>query len=332
MYYDYQAILERDIGKHSTLRFALFGSDDALALLNTNTSSSEPELAGSLSTHTGFWRAQALYKNRISDDTELRVVGAFGRDAISFSAGNLYFNLVDYPITGRAELSQKLDPWLTMNVGLDMIEEPFTASAHLPPFPKPGQPPAGPFSAQVPLTTSVSGSVYQPAVYVEWEATPWRGARIVPGIRLDYTKDTGSWDLDPRIVVRQDVATAPRTTLKGGVGIFSQPPQPQETNPVFGTPGLTDQRAIHYDVGVEHEFTRNIDASLEGFYKQLDYLVTDGRRQRRDAASSTAPRRSSATSRTRASSGGSRTRSRGACGATRRGCRSCSPSSTRRTS
>ncbi len=276
VYYDYQAILQRDLSKHSTLRFALFGSDDKLALLNSSASSSEPELSGSLSTHTGFWRAQALYKNRFSDDTEFRIVGAIGRDVISFSAGNLNFNLVDYPVTGRVELSQKLDKTLTMNVGLDMLEEPFTASAHLPPFPKPGQPPVGPFSGQVPLTTQVTGALYQPAMYAEWEATPWRGSRIVPGIRLDYNKDTGSWDLDPRIVVRQDITTSPRTTLKGGVGIFSEPPQAQETNAVFGTPGLTDQRAYHYDIGVEHEFTKNIDASLEGFYKQLDYLVAPG--------------------------------------------------------
>ncbi len=163
-----------------------------------------------------------------------------------------------------------------MNVGLDLLESPYSATAHLPPFPKPGQPPTGPFSAQMPLTTQVSGAVHQPAMYVEWEATPWRGARIVPGIRLDYTKDTGSWDLDPRLVVRQDVTTNPRTTLKGGIGLFSQPPQAQETNTVFGTPGLTDQRAIHYDVGVEREFTRNIDVTVDAFYKQLDYLVTDG--------------------------------------------------------
>jgi TonB family protein len=276
VYYDYQAILERDLSSRSSLRFALFGSDDALALLNPNTSSSEPELAGSLSTHTGFWRAQALYKNRFSDDTEFRIVGAIGRDAISFSAGTLNFNLVDYPVSGRVELSQKLGKQLTMNVGLDLLESPYSATAHLPPFPKPGQPPTGPFSSQVPLTTQVSGVVNQPAMYVEWEATPWRGARIVPGIRLDYTRDTGSWDLDPRVVVRQDVTTNPRTTLKGGIGLFSQPPQAQETNAVFGTPGLTDQRAYHYDVGVEREFTRNIDVSVDAFYKQLDYLVTDG--------------------------------------------------------
>jgi hypothetical protein len=113
-------------------------------------------------------------------------------------------------------------------------------------------------------------------MYVEWEATPWKGARIVPGIRLDYTKDTRSWDLDPRITIRQDVTTSPRTTIKAGVGVFSQPPMPQQTNATFGTRGLVDERAYHYDLGVEREITSHIDASVEGFYKQEDYLVTAG--------------------------------------------------------
>jgi hypothetical protein len=57
------------------------------------------------------------------------------------------------------------------------------------------------------------------------------------------------------------------------VGVFSQPPQPQETNAVFGMPGLVSNRSIHYDLGIEREFTRQIEASFEGFYKQLDNLV-----------------------------------------------------------
>ncbi len=275
VYYDYQAILERDLDAHSTLRFAVFGSDDALKLLDQAASSSEPVLSA-VDSHTGFWRIQAIYKNRISDTTELRAVAAFGRDNLSFSTGNIFFDLTDYPITGRLEVAQKLNQWLTMNVGFDVIEEPYTANAQLPPLPKPGQPPSGPFSTMQTLSTSVNSAITEPALYAEWEATPWKGTRIVPGIRFDYTRDTGSFDVDPRLTVRQDIMDSPRTTLKGGIGVFSEPPQPQQTNNVFGTPGLVDQRAFHYDLGVEHEFTTNIDASLEGFYKQEDYLVNQG--------------------------------------------------------
>jgi|HubBroStandDraft_6_1064221.scaffolds.fasta_scaffold58616_2 TonB family protein len=273
VYYDYQAMLERDLTKRSSLRLLLLGSDDRLALLLTTPSSGAPTLTGTVSDHTGFWLSQATYKNHLSDKTDLRLVAGFGQTYVDFNVGSLAFNLTSWNITGRAELSTKLDPLVTMNVGLDIWDYPYTLSADLPPLPRPGQPPPGPFSSQMLLHTQTSSTIFEPAAYVEWEATPWRGTRIVPGLRLDYDKDTGAWDLDPRVVARQDVTTSPRTTLKAAVGLFSQPPQPQETNPVFGMSGLTSNRALQYDVGVEREVTPRVEATLDGFYKQLDHLV-----------------------------------------------------------
>ncbi len=276
VYYDYQAILERDLSKRSSIRFAAIGSDDRLAILLTNTSSGNPTLAGSLSTHVGFWLAQALYKYRISDKTEFRAVAGFGQNYVDLSLGNIFFTLTSWPVTGRAEMSHRLDDRLTLNVGLDMEYFPYTISARLPPLPRQGQPPPGPFASQPPRDIQVNDSLYMPAVYLEWEARPWPGTRVVPGLRLDYTKDTKSWDLDPRILVRQDVTTSPRTTLKAAVGVFSQAPQPQETNSVLGTPGLSSNRAYHYDVGVERQFTDHLNATVDVFYKQLDHLVVQG--------------------------------------------------------
>jgi TonB family protein len=276
VYYDYQAVLQREIDKHSTLRFAFFGSDDRFDILLKTANSSEPDLAGTIGSHTGFWRAQALYKNKISDSTELRVVGAVGEDYVEFNAGSIFFKLTDWPITSRVELAEKLDRTVTLNTGIDLYYAPYTGAAQLPRPPTPGQPPPGPFSAQPPVATTASSQIYEPAFYTELEVTPWEGGRIVPGLRLDYTKDTKSWDLAPRFVFRQDVTRDPRTTIKAGAGLFYQPPQAQETNAVFGMPGLTSNRAYHYDVGVERVFTRNIEASLEGFYKQLDNLVEAG--------------------------------------------------------
>jgi len=276
VYYDYQAMLERPLDKHQTLRFALFGSDDRFSILEQSASSSAPTLAGEIGSRTGFWRAQALYTNKLSKETELRVVGAVGQDYLEFNVGNLYFNLTDTPITSRIEVAQKLDPRLTLNVGFDLYYAPYSGSAQFPPPPKAGAPPTGPFASQPPVATTSTGSVFEPAFYTEVEATPWKGTRIVPGMRLDYTQATGSWDLAPRVVVRQDVTSDPRTTVKGGVGLFAQPPQAQETNNVFGMSGLTSNRAYHYDVGVERVVTRQIEASLEGFYKQLSNLVEPG--------------------------------------------------------
>jgi len=65
----------------------------------------------------------------------------------------------------------------------------------------------------------------------------------------------------------------PRTTLKGGIGVFRQPPQPQETNLVFGQPGLRSNTAYHYSFGGEQEITKQLEVSSEGFYKDLRDLV-----------------------------------------------------------
>jgi outer membrane receptor protein involved in Fe transport len=118
---------------------------------------------------------------------------------------------------------------------------------------------------------------FQPAGYLEFELTPVSRWRIVPGMRVDYAANTGETDVSPRLNSRVDVVEGfPRTTLKGGIGMFHQPPQFQESIPPLGTLGLSSNRAIHYGLGVEQEITRQFEASLEGFYKQLDDLVFSG--------------------------------------------------------
>jgi TonB family protein len=274
VYYDYQAMLQRDFGEKHSLRFFFFGSDDRLSILTRTVNASNPGIGGNITYGTGFYRLQGRYVGKLSDDTELRLTAAIGKDAIDLSIGDNFFVLTSYPINPRAELSQRISTGLRNNFGLDVLYVPYTVDIRLPPPPRPGQPPPGPFGGQPPLQLSDSDSIYRPALYDEVELTPFRGTRIVPGARLDYAKDTRSWDVQPRVVVRQDLTRDfPRTTIKGGVGRFAQPPQPQETNRVFGMPGLTSNIAYHYGTGFEQEFTRQIELSMEGFYRQYDQRV-----------------------------------------------------------
>ncbi|WP_394842496.1 TonB family protein [Pendulispora brunnea] len=274
VYYDYQAIIQKDFDKNSNFRVMLLGSDDRLELLVKNPAASDPAIGGGISAHTGFWRAQARYRNKMSADTELKIMGAVGQDFVDFSLGDVYFKLNSVPLTSRIELSQRITKGVLANIGVDMLYSPYKVHVRAPPFPRPGEPPGGPGLSRPPLETDDTDAILRPGFYTEFELTPWRGGRIVPGVRLDYAKDTKEWDFGPRVVMRQDLTRGfPRTTVKGGVGIFYQPPQPQETNPVYGQGGLRSNRAYHYSLGVEQEFTQNIEASLEGYYKQLDRLV-----------------------------------------------------------
>src|SRR5213079_1243713 len=112
---------------------ALFGSDDKLAIILKDVNASAPTLGGGISSHTGFWRAQARYRNRFSDTTELRLVAAVGQDFFDLSVGSIFFQFTGPPISSRIELAQKLAPEATMNLGLDLLYEPYTVAARLPP-------------------------------------------------------------------------------------------------------------------------------------------------------------------------------------------------------
>ena len=274
VYYDYQVMLQKDFDKKNSLRLFFFGSDDRLEILTRTVNGSNPGVGGDITLGTSFYRFQARYLGKLSDDTEVRITAAVGKDAVDFGIGDNFFVLQSYPINPRAELSQKLAPGVRNNLGLDVLYIPYTIDLRLPPLPRPGQPPPGPFGSQPPLTFTDSDSIYRPAIYDEVELTPWAGTRIVPGVRLDYAKDTRAWDVQPRVVVRQDLHREfPRTTLKGGIGRFAQPPQPQETNRVFGTPGLVSNIANHYGGGFEQELSRQIEVSVEGFFRQYDRRV-----------------------------------------------------------
>jgi hypothetical protein len=105
------------------------------------------------------------------------------------------------------------------------------------------------------------------------DVSPVPALKILPGVRVDYAQPSDAWTADPRLAMRWDVASTHRTTLKAGVGVFHQPPQPQEMIAPLGTPGVAPNRAIHYSLGVEQELSRNVELSVEGFYKDLDHLV-----------------------------------------------------------
>jgi TonB family protein len=274
VYYDYQAFLETKPTSHSLLRFGVFGSDDGLEVLIRDPAQQDPAFGGNLALHTGFYRFEALYRNDITEALRFSTVLSYGLDRFDFGLGALFFHLKSRGVINRSELSYKPVDGLTLHGGIDLLYAPYDIDLRLPPPPRPGEPSPGPFVSRPPRSLNVSDSFFRPAAYIEAEVTPTERIKIVPGLRVDYAKDIESWDLSPRINARYDIAhDFPRSTVKGGVGLFHQPPQPQETSPVFGSPGLVSNRAVHYSLGFEQEITRPLEVSLEGFYKDLTHLV-----------------------------------------------------------
>jgi hypothetical protein len=283
VYYDYQAIIDH---KTSDSRFSLraFGSDDKFKIIVTDPAAQDPAFGGSLSFGTSFLRVQALNEVDLTPKISSTSMLSVGQDKVGFSVGNFLFSLNTTSIYARHEFGFKIAKGFKLNTGLDFAIAPYEVTVRFPPPPRPGEPDPGPFASRPPQESHEKSTIFRPSWYVEAELQPTSRLRVIPGARVDYARDSGHADFAPRLVGRYDLVKGGepdengkqplRTTLKGGVGLFYQPPQFQETNPVFGTPGLYSNKATHYSVGIEQECSRQVELSLEGFYKNLSNRVS----------------------------------------------------------
>lgn len=286
VYYDWQIIADKKPTPDSRVSLRFIGSDDRLKVLVSTPFSQDPVFGGNLSVGTNYYVAQAIYEGQLTRRVSLSSLISAGHTGLGFKIGPAAFDLDLYPVMVREEFGFKLMQGVKLNAGLDFLFAPYDIFLRLPQPPQPGEADPGPFTTRPFLSQRESKSVFRPAWYTEAELVPTRRARVVPDIRFDYARDSGHSNISPRVTGRYDLIGGAaedslpmeerrkRTTIKGGVGVFHQPPQFQETNPVFGTPGLESNRAIHYSIGVEQQFTRQIEASVEGYYKDLQHLVS----------------------------------------------------------
>ncbi|HMJ14086.1 MAG TPA: TonB family protein [Polyangiaceae bacterium] len=281
VYYDYQVITEYKPNANHRLSLRFFGFNDRLEALFKDPAAVDPAFGGNISLSTNFMTGQMLYEGKLGQDVELSTMLAGGQAGLRFAIGSYLFDLNSYPLQARSEIGWRMTIGIKLNLGVDVLAAPYDANVIFPPPPRPGEPNPGPTTGKRPKEAREKSSVFRPGAYAEFELQPWSRLRVVPGARVDYARDSGSADFSPRINARFDIVPgrptehggSSRTTLKGGVGIFYQPPQFQETNEVYGTPGLRSNRSIHYSLGLERELSRQVELSAEGFYKQIDSWV-----------------------------------------------------------
>jgi TonB family protein len=273
VYYDYQALLEQDLGSRVTARVFFFGADDRLSLLNPSAGSGDPTGAGDLGVADAFWRIQGRLDAHVSDDVRWVNMVSWGKNIQRAQFGNDNAN-VDYGIlNARSDLRLTLSRAATIVAGADVEWGQYDVSLLIPPQPADGQA-AGPAFGSPKVVQHGTGTLSRPGAYLLADVAPVERLHLLPGVRLDGSDDTHQWTIDPRFTARFDLIGGPlRTTLKGGVGVFHQPPQPNESLAPFGTPTVRANVARHDSLGVEQQLTRDIDLSVEGFHKDLRDLV-----------------------------------------------------------
>ncbi|MCB9622581.1 MAG: TonB-dependent receptor [Sandaracinus sp.] len=270
VYYDYQGFITWTPTPRDKFRILAYGASDRFGLFAGDSLSDEdPNVRGNLDLLTRFHFLDLAWDHTFDERTVLDIDFEVGTSIFEFSLGDLVsFEARFNQIYGRAELRHRANDRVRLIAGLDMFITPLTL---LYVGPRIGQQEGGTENqglgednrARYPF----DGVAYRPAIYFESDMRPFDWVQILLGLRLDYAKDIQQWAFDPRFAAIFTVADGYR--LKVGAGIFSQPPEFQESAEGLGNPNLDMIHSAHFGLGTDAEVAPGIRLGLEGFYKRL---------------------------------------------------------------
>ncbi|HKU42991.1 MAG TPA: TonB-dependent receptor [Polyangiales bacterium] len=273
VYYDYQVETTVQPDPENKLRLMAYGSRDSFALLFTQPADTDASIRGQFDLVSQFHRLQATWNSKVSRrvDHELEVAG--GVYDVKFGVGEAF----DFSLTGsefylRSEWRARATDRARIILGIDAAVQPAKVNYKGPPIGQSeGNPDSGNINSGSPSTRSQLNqydqlTVVQPAVYFEsdLDLSP---LRFVLGARVDYYSPIERFSFDPRLSMIYSIDED--TRLKGGIGMFTQPPAVQESSDVFGNPKLEPQHTVHIGLGIERDLTEGFRVGVEGFYKHL---------------------------------------------------------------
>jgi TonB family protein len=262
VFYDYQLKYVHSLWGGQGSVFA-YGSSDQLDILDQNTArkisfDSEVQFhrlgARWQRGFRGNWRNDAIFSLGYTE-TSNQVVNAIKLDGTLLTAS--LRDTITWRPSDKFSLEMGTDSslrYLTYNLDLPRLTQAQANSAFG----------SGGLNGNPSQNTSAWISWVQPGFFATASWVPTPRLRIQPGLRLDASTDIqngSSWWLDPRLSLFYTLS--PKTVLKGGVGLYSQGPQPQDLIPaLFGNPNLTFQRSFQYSVGVDQKLPYQSDIEV----------------------------------------------------------------------
>ncbi len=267
-YYDYQIYTERRVAQKGLFRLGFFGAHDQDVPIDSNAEPIDRD-------NNFFWHLQPHLRLPLTSDLDLTASGSIGR--VSEFKEDFFYGVRDFTAwlaMLRTELALKTGTFGIARIGTDILYAPVSIRVLM-----------GSRDAEGQLASISTGSprleihhpeayYFRPAAFAEYEWTPGDRLSVTAGTRFDYTKDTKQTDIAPRLGTRYILFDKPlKTVLKGGVGLFFEPPMFEYTLPELGFEDLRSSRAIHSTLGVEQSLSERVTLSVEGFEKEVDRIV-----------------------------------------------------------
>ncbi len=266
-YYDYQVLFDYPVSK-GNLSAKVFGSDDRTRLVAADPNDVEPSERDQFETSLSFHRADLSYTRRDGPWSFL-VTPSYRYDDIGAGAGGLFrFRVLSHTFSGRAELGYRTNPRLYWMVGAQVFGGRLQLDAESIPIPTPG---AG--AGDTSLSLSSDDRFFSPSLYTTAVINVTDRLLVYPSVRLtQYSLVRRQTTTDPRF--RFVWQLSDRTSLKGGVGQYTQLPDISEWNPRFGNPRVLTERAFHSSLALGRDFDYDVRVEVTGFYKYLWDLAT----------------------------------------------------------
>jgi len=270
VYIDYQFKMNFLPSKRDRVRISAYGSSDRLALILDEASGDDPAIRGNTELSTSFYNNQIDWTRRVGDRVEQELAFNVGPTKINFGLGDEFRLEGTFIQTyGRGEWRYQITDKVRLIAGLDVYTAPIDL-VYAGPQPGAGEgagTQSGSLASQDQVFADVDTTIFRPGVYLESNMQLGKLTQLILGLRMDYFSAIDAFSVDPRLTTIFTVAEDMR--VKVGVGIFSQPPEFQESDASIGNPNLDPIKAVHLGLGWEYDALPGVRFGVEGFYKYL---------------------------------------------------------------
>jgi TonB family protein len=270
VYIDYQFKLNFLPTKRDRVRISAYGSNDRLDLILEEAAGDDPAIRGNTEIATSFYNNQIDWTRRVGDNVDQELAFNVGPTKIEFGLGDEFRLEGTFIQTyGRAEWRYPISDRVRLIAGLDVYTAPIDL-AYVGPQPTAQEGAGsqqGSLAGREEVFADVDTTIFRPGLYLESNMQLGKLTQLILGLRMDYFSDISSFSVDPRLTTIFTVR--PDMRVKLGVGIFSQPPEFQESDASIGNPNLDPIQAVHVGAGWEYDAFPGARFGVEGFYKYL---------------------------------------------------------------
>jgi TonB family protein len=261
-YWDDQIIFDHPVGG-GNLSVRVFGSSDKLRLVASDPNEIDTDDRDRFETSQYFHRADIVY-TKTRGPWSFLVTPSYRYDKLQFAISDVFqFDLGVHNLTLRAEVAHRASKRTTWRVGTEVRTARFGIEVDAPPVSA-----ISGGSTGTQLRTVQTGWISTPAIYAGVDHSPVERLTLSPGVRVSYYTGTIERSaVEPR--VRAAVSLAKNTTLKGGVGLVAQAPQPVEASTVYGNPRVGLEKGVQTSLGVSQLFPYGFSIDATVYYTRL---------------------------------------------------------------